>query len=94
MVIKCEEKYQEAMDYAAKTEDRTLQNCLERLKQWEVTRNCEIFLYKDFAPLSFYFEMYNEDGNKVMNGGVVYHGNPDQSFAFQIEPSTGWEIHT
>jgi hypothetical protein len=94
MVIKCEERYQEAMDYAAKTEDKTLQDCLDRLKQWETNREWEVFLFKDFAPLSFYFVMNDKNGNRVMNGGVIYHGNPDQSFAFQIEPSIGWQIHT
>lgn len=94
MVIKCEERYQEAMEYAERTRDKTLQDCLERLKQWEINQNCEIFLCKDFAPLSFYFEMYDRNNNRVMNGGVLYHGNPDQSFAVQLISSIGWSIHT
>lgn len=94
MTIKCEERYQEALEYAAKTGDKTLQNCLDRLKQWEINQNCEIFLCKDFAPLSFYFEMYDRNNNRVMNGGVLYHGNPDESFAVTFDPTKGWQIHT
>lgn len=94
MVIKCEERYNEAMDYAAKTGDKTLQDCIERLKQWETNQNCEILLCEDFAPLSFYFEMYDRNGNRIMNGGVLYHGNPDESYAVTLDPAKGWQIHT
>ncbi|KKB53125.1 hypothetical protein HMPREF1212_01288 [Parabacteroides sp. HGS0025] len=94
MIIKCEERYQEAMDHAAKIGDKTLQDCLERLKQWEANQNCEIFLCKDFAPLSFYFVMNDKNGNRVMNGGVLYHGNPDKSYAVTFDPTKGWQIHT
>jgi len=94
MIIKCEERYQEAMDHAAKIGDKTLQDCLERLKQWEANQNCEIFLCKDFAPLSFYFVMNDKNGNRVMNGGVLYHGNPDESYAVTFDPTKGWQIHT
>ena len=93
MTIKCEERYREAMEHAEKTDDKTLQNCFDKLKQWE-GNEFEITLYSDRAPLSFYFEMNDKNGNRVMNGGLLYHGNPDESFAFQMIPSTGWEIHT
>lgn len=93
MVIKCEERYNEAMEFAEKIGDKSLQDCLNRLKSWE-RDGLTIYLYKDFAPYSFYFEEMREDGTRSMNGGLIYHGNPDQSRSFQIEPSTGWEIHT
>lgn len=70
MKINCEERYNEAMAYAAETGDKTLQNCLERLKQWETNRNCEITLYYDRSPLSFYFEMHNKNGGRIMNGEI------------------------
>ena len=94
MIIICEERYREAMEHAEKTDDKSLQNCIDNLKQKETKYNCEIILYYDRAPLSFYFEMNDKNGNRVMNGGLLYHGNPDKSFAFQMIPSTGWEIHT
>lgn len=94
MEIKCEERYREAVEHAGKTGDKTLQECLDRLEEWEKRRNRRIVLYKDFAPFSFYFEMTDKNGDREMNGGVIYHGNPDKSFAYQIIPSIGWEIHT
>ena len=93
MEIRCEERYQQALEHAAKTEDDSLQKCLDRLKQWEKNRECEIILYYDSSPLSFYFEMM-KDGTRIMNGGLLFHGSPDESYAFQIEPTKGWEIHT
>ncbi|MDH6309455.1 hypothetical protein M2451_004198 [Dysgonomonas sp. PFB1-18] len=94
MVIKCEERYQEAMAYAKKTTDKTLQNCLDRLKQYEMNADCEVYLYKDFAPLSFYFELKDNAGKRIMNGGLLFHGNPDESFAVQMIQEIGWQIHT
>ncbi|MDR0430351.1 MAG: DUF4120 domain-containing protein [Tannerellaceae bacterium] len=94
MVIKCEERYREAMEYAEKTGDKSLQDCLERLKRWEINMNGVMHLRKDFAPLSFYFEMLDSSGNRIMNGGLLYHGNPDQSYAVQLTQSIGWQIHT
>ena len=29
-----------------------------------------------------------------MNGGVLYHGNPDESYAVTFDPTKGWQIHT
>ena len=93
MVIKCEERYREAIEYAEKTGDKTLQNCIDKLKKWE-GNEFEIVLYADRAPLSFNFKANYKNGAPLMNGGLLYHGNPDKSFAFQMIPSTGWEIHT
>jgi hypothetical protein len=94
MEIRCTEMYDEAMAHAATTEDKSLQNCLDRLKSWEKNRDCEIILYYDRAPLSFYFEMKDKSGQRIMNGGLLYHGNPDRSFAVTLEPTIGWQIHT
>jgi hypothetical protein len=94
MIINCEERYREALEHAQKTGDNTLQACLDSLKQKESKRECEITLYYDRTPLSFYFEMKDRDGNRVMNGGVLYHGDPDESRGFQLTPSKGWQIHT
>ena len=73
--------------------DKSLQYCLDCLNAKETNSNSEIILYKDFAPYSFYFEQM-KDGNRIMNGGLLYHGNPDQSFAVQLISSIGWSIHT
>lgn len=94
MQIKCEERYNEAMAYAEKTGDTTLQDCLGRLKQYESGGDHEVILYRDFSPLSFYFELTDKTGRRVMNGGLLYHGSPDESFAVQLIPAKGWQIHT
>lgn len=94
MQIKCEERYHEAIKHAEQTNDKTLQDCLQRLQNWETRENAEIHLMKDRSPLSLYFEMYNKTGDLIMNGGVVYHGNPDQSYSFTTDPTIGWQIQT
>ena len=94
MTVKCEERYNEALSYAQRTEDSSLQQCLDKLWQWEKNMNAEITLYYDHSPLSFYFEMSDKEGNRVMNGGLLYHGNPDQSGAIQLIRQQGWQIHT
>ncbi len=94
MQINCEARYNEAMTYAEKTKDNTLQDCLDRLKRWEENRNWTVTLYYDRSPLSFYFEMYDKAGRRVMNGGLLYHGKPDESHAVTFDPTIGWQIHT
>ena len=76
--------------------DKTLENCLERLKQWEKNENrpCEIELYYDHAPYSFGFRERYPDGKTGIVGGLLYHGNPDESFAVTMERFHGWSIHT
>lgn len=50
MKICCsQEHYDKVVQYAKSINDKTLENCLERLKQWEKNENrpCEIELYYD-----------------------------------------------
>jgi hypothetical protein len=94
MQIKCEERYREALDHAEKTGDNSLQECLNRLESKETVYNGEVILTRDFAPLSFGFEIRDAGGKRLINGGLLYHGKPDQSLAVTFDPSTGWQIHT
>ena len=84
------------VQYAKSINDKTLENCLERLKQWEKNENrpCEIELYYDHAPYSFGFCERYPDGKGGIVGGLLYHGNPDESFAVTMERFHGWSIHT
>lgn len=93
MIIKCEERYQEALAHAEATGDKTLQDCLDRLKRYETNMNAEAHLMRDLSKLSLYFELY-KDGRQVMNGGIVYHGDPDESHSFTMDPTKGWQMHT
>ena len=72
MKICCsQEHYDKVVQYAKSINDKTLENCLERLKQWEKNENhpCEIELYYDHAPYSFGFCERYPDGNTGIVGG-------------------------
>lgn len=96
MKILCQEHYNKTVQYANSIGDKTLENCLDRLKHWEQNPNfpCEIELYYDSAPYSFGFTQRYPDGHTGIVGGLLYHGIPDRSFAFMIDPIHGWSIHT
>ena len=96
MRILCKEHLEETKRYAESIGDKSLQECLKRLESWEKNphRPCEITLTKYFAPYSFGFAKHYPDGSRGLVGGLLYHGNPDKSFAVQLEPFHGWRIHT
>ena len=74
MKICCsQEHYDKVVQYAKSINDKTLENCLERLKQWEKNENhpCEIELYYDHAPYSFGFCERYPDGNTGIVGGTA-----------------------
>lgn len=82
--------------------DRSLQNCIDRLKKWSrpITIGC------DFDELSFTFredvtleEHYK--GVTGVNGGIIYHGARDgfgsgegPTFSVCMEKTEGYQIHT
>ena len=96
MKILCQERYEKAVAYAKEIKNDTLQKCIDRLKQWEENPNCpcEIELYYDSAPHSFGFRQVYPDGRTGIVGGLLYHGQPDRSFAVLMNPIHGWTIHT
>ena len=96
MTIKCMEHYDKVVEYAKSIGDKTLQRCIEDLKQWEKNSNgkSEIELYWDMAPYSFGFAERTPDGRTGVVGGLLYHGRPDESLSKILEPFHGWSIHT
>lgn len=97
MKIQCnQEYYDKVVQYAESISDTSLENCLNRLKEWEKNpRNpSEIEIYYDSAPYSFGFRQRYLDGRQGIVGGVLYHGTPDESFAVTLTPCKGWQIHT
>ncbi len=94
MQIKCEDRYREALAHAEKTGDNSLQECIDKLKSWEPLYGGELVLTEDFAPLSFNFKIVDTAGKTLINGGLLYHGNPDQSRSITFDPTIGWQTHT
>lgn len=96
MKIRCQEHYEKTVKYAESIGDETLDRCIERLKQWETNSNgrYEIELYRDFAPYSFEFAEVAKDGTRGIVGGLLYHGNPNKTYAVTLLPTRGWSIHT
>lgn len=97
MKIVCNrEYYDKVVKYAESIGDTSLKFCLDRLKTWEQNERCpcEIELYYDSAPYSFGFCQRYPDGRTGIVGGLLYHGNPDHSFAVTLQPFHGWQIHT
>ena len=87
MTIKCQEHYDKVVEYAKSIGDKTLQRCIEDLKQWEKNSNgkSEIELYWDMAPYSFGFAERTPDGRTGVVGGLLYHGRPDESLSKILE---------
>ena len=76
-----------------------LRETFDRLNQYARSRKC--VLYKDFAPMSFAFNMYRKMEDDVEfccgNGGVIFHGaysGDAPTFSVCVEPCDGWQIHT
>jgi len=98
-----EGKLQEQLDFAKSINDPSLQNCLDRLKNVEDNykergQEIETEIYPDWVKRSFAFCRKTSEGQFMMNGGIIYHGSPNEGYqeggSVQIEPSYGWQTHT
>ena len=100
-------KLDEALAFANKINDNSLQGCIDRLKRTEENYKedrfpIEISITTDFAPYSFYFVKSRKNTNEfVGNGGIIFHGKHDNggdggapTFSVNLTPTTGWAIHT
>lgn len=97
MKILCQKRYDEIVAYAEKIGDKTLQTCLDRLQCWEDNvrdKGYEMELSYDFAPYSMLFALRRPDGTTYINGGLIYHGNPDESYSVTFDSTVGWQTHT
>jgi hypothetical protein len=100
-------KLGEALEFARKMGNDSLQKCLDQLTQtetalaengWEV----ETIITTDFAPYSFGFvRRYTKNSEFAGNGGIIYHGPHDNfgsggspTFSVCLSPTDGWSIHT
>lgn len=89
-----------AIIHGKKTNDNSL---LEILQRYSEREDGEITIYNDFAPLSFYFDFIDNEGKRIYNGGIIYHGKHDNggdgsaptfSVCIDLEPNSCWRVHT
>lgn len=97
--IYCKEKLQKAMEAAQQHNDKTLSNCLVRLISYSMWNTCDhVNLCRDWGEHCFYFEVKRPDGSLSMNGGIIFHGWPDEGYqengSVQLTPQYGWAMHT
>jgi hypothetical protein len=102
LIVKCEEYLQAVREFADRTGQRVqFESRLSDLYRYISAEGYMVILYEDFAPMSFYWEEIGPTGKCSMNGGLIYHGQPDgggngspPTFSFNLTPSNGWSIHT
>ena len=100
MIVLCPERLEAIREFAESINDKSLEECLARLqKQEEYSQTTDypttLYIGSDFAPHSLSFSFRYEDGGLSMNGGLLFHGNPDKSMAVCIDtPFVGWRTHT
>ncbi len=100
-------KLNEALKFAKKIGNNSLQECLDQLKKIEAAHEKTEFevdthVYNDFAPYSFGFtRYYTKNSEFAGNGGIIYHGPHDDfgsgsspTFSVCLSPTDGWSIHT
>lgn len=94
VTILCPERMEAAKKHAAELNDPTLDECLKRMEHWAHSGKT-VKIGSDFAPYSFSFAVYYPNGELDFNGGLLYHGSPDESFAVRIGDHKGrWSTHT
>lgn len=103
IIIECKEYYQEVMKFAEANNCADQLTCkLERLTSMARFPE-QVFLHKDFAPLSFAFVICENTSTRGLVGGLIYSG-PHQTldgsaptFTVSVEPPSNehkWSIHT
>jgi hypothetical protein len=100
---------QTVKDFADRTNQRAqLDEKINFLESMCDRNNWNLFLYPDFVPMSFYFQIYpaqfteipqDWQQHRVMNGGIIYHGRLEdnsqpETFAVTLTESNSWSIHT
>jgi hypothetical protein len=98
-----EGQLQEQLEFAKTINDESLQHCLDNIKRVEENykergQTIETEIYLDWAKRSFAFYRKTPEGQCILNGGIIYHGSPNEGYqeggSVQINPSYGWQIHT
>lgn len=103
---KCPERLEATRAFAATLPDprsaASLEDALKYLEAPHFGAECDVNLFADFSPHSFYFEIYPKGGSdRWMNGGVIFYagkesgvGGPQFSVTLSGNTHPRWEIHT
>ena len=106
IVVRCQEQLETTYAFAQRTQRvELLETEIKHLNTWgEGRHQAEVYLYPDFSPFSFYFEVYPKGaklglGNRLMNGGLIYHGaledgSHPNTFTVSLTPQRAWSVHT
>lgn len=93
--VKCQEHFDVTKKFAVSIgKEKEFSEALSRLNKMGE----KVELYKDFAPYSFTFVVF-ENGKRYIEGGLIYHGfdggsGSAPSYSVTLTPTTGWSIHT
>jgi len=57
-----------------------------------------LYLSYDWAAYSFAFSLTDQNDNRLLNGGLIWHGDEQVGYqpgrSVQVDPQYGWSIHT
>ena len=99
---------QAVKDFADRTQQRAALDAkladLESLSKNREGKQDDLYIFPDFAPMSFYFEIYPAGAQRIQNlrywnGGLIYHGKLEngskpETFSVCLTPCNSWSIHT
>lgn len=93
--IECPERFQEVYEFAKSINMQdSLLDCFQSLSDWDN----EIRVAGDFCENCFSFVERRPDGSYGINGGIIFHGSPEQGYkengSCMMTPKYGWSIHT
>lgn len=93
--IECPERFQDVYEFAKSINMLdSLLDCFKSLSDW----SNEIRVAGDFCENCFSFVERRPDGSHGINGGIIFHGSPEQGYqengSCMMTPKYGWSIHT
>lgn len=93
------EKSEEALCNGQIKYEQSLQYMLVKMMDFARWENVdEVRICSDFDEHCFGFGIIRKDGTLLLNGGIIFHGLPDEGYkvngSVEISPSYGWATHT
>jgi len=93
------EKSEEALRDGQIKYEQSLQYMLVKMMNFARWENVdEVRICADFGEHCFGFGIIRKDGTMSLNGGIIFHGLPDEGYktngSVEISPEYGWATHT